>query len=257
MASPSRWRPQWLALLLAALAPAGCETAPVQPDPTVIKLNEVDERVGRLEHVNQSLVQLSQRQDAIEAQIRELRGQLEELQNGNDMLRKQQRDLYADLDRRLTALQAASKSAAPAATGGSADASAPGADSGGDQAAYARAFDALKATDYATAITRFRDLLHSYPQSSLAGNAEYWLGEAFYVTHDYDDAIAAFGAVGEQYPQSPKVPDALLKLGLTQLDQNKPAEARTTLKQVVQRFPGSDAAKIAAARLPSIAPDAH
>ena len=227
----------------------------------LVKLNDVDERLGRVERVvnNQSLLQLSQRVDGLEAQLRQLRGELEELQNSNDMLRKQQRDLYADLDRRLSALQAGAKSTAgDGGAGGTAGAAGgAGADSGGDQAAYTRAFDALKSTDYAGAITRFRDFLRTYPQSQLAGNAQYWLGEAYYVTHDYDNAAAAFRAVGEQYPQSAKVPDALLKLGVTQIDQKKLVDARTTLKQVVQRFPGSDAAKLAASRLQNIPPDQH
>src|SRR5450755_2993832 len=101
---------RWLPLAIAMLGLAGCETTPAQPDPTVVKLNDVDERLGRVEHVNQSLIQLSQRLDAIEAQMRQLRGELEEQQNSNDLLRKQQRDLYADLDRRLSALQAGTKS---------------------------------------------------------------------------------------------------------------------------------------------------
>ena len=243
-----------LCLAIATLALAGCESTPAQPDPTVVKLNDVDERLGRVEHVNQGLLQLSQRLDAIEAQMRQLRGELEELQNGNDMLRKQQRDLYADLDRRLSALQSGAKGAAGPGDGGGGGG---GADSGGEQAAYTHAFDALKTTDYAGAITRFRDFLRSYPQSQLAGNAQYWLGEAYYVTHDYDNAAASFRAVGEQYPQSPKVPDALLKLGLTQIDQKKLTEARATLKQVGQRFPNSDAAKLAAARLQNIPADEH
>jgi tol-pal system protein YbgF len=183
---------------------------------------------------------------------------MEELQNTNDTLRKQQRDLYADLDRRLTALQAGAKAASGSGDGsGVGGGGAAGGDTGGDQDAYTRAFDALKSTDYAGAITRFRDLLRTYPQSQLAGNAQYWLGEAYYVTHDYDNAVVAFRAVGEQYPQSPKVPDALVKLGLTQIDQKKLVEARATLKQVVQRFPGTDAAKLATTRLQTIPPDEH
>ncbi len=248
--------PRWLPPAVAALLLVACESTPTQPDPTVVKLNDVDERLGRVEHVNQGLLQLSQRLDAIEAQMRQLRGELEELQNGNDMLRKQQRDLYADLDRRLTALQAGAKSAGGAGDGGGA-AAAPAGDSGGDLAAYTHAFDALKTTDYAGAIARFREFLRSYPQSQLAGNAQYWLGEAYYVTHDYDNAVVAFRAVGEQYPQSPKVADALVKLGLTQIDQKKLVEARATLKQVVQRFPGTDAAKLATTRLQTIPPDQH
>jgi tol-pal system protein YbgF len=255
MAPPPR---RWLPLAIAMLGLAGCESTPAQPDPTVVKLNDVDERLGRVEHVNQGLMQLSQRLDGLEAQMRQLRGELEELQNSSDMLRKQQRDLYADLDRRLTALQSGARSGAAGSTdAGGGSAGGTGADSGGDQAAYARAFDALKSTDYASAITRFRDFLRTYAQSQLAGNAQYWLGEAYYVTHDYDNAAAAFRAVGEQYPQSPKVPDALLKLALTQIDQKKLTDARSTLKQVVQRFPGTDAAKLAASRLQNIPPDEH
>jgi tol-pal system protein YbgF len=250
---------RWLPLAVALLGLTGCESTPAQPDPMAVKLNDVDERLGRIEHVNQGLIQLSQRLDAIEAQMRQLRGELEEQQNSNDLLRKQQRDLYADLDRRLSALQAGTKSGAggsnDSAGGGSGGGA--GTDSGGEQAAYARAFDALKSTDYASAITRFRDFLRAYAQSQLAGNAQYWLGEAYYVTHDYDNAAASFRAVGEQYPQSPKVPDALLKLGLTQIDQKKLTDARTTLKQVVQRYPGTDAAKLAASRLQNIPPDEH
>jgi tol-pal system protein YbgF len=249
--------PRCLALALAALLLGACESTPTQPDPTLVKLNDVDERLGRIEHVNQGLLQLSQRIDALETQMRQMRGELEELQNTNDTLRKQQRDLYADLDRRLTALQAGTKSAAAGSGDGSAGGGAAAGDSGGDQAAYTRAFDALKSTDYAGAITRFRDFLRTYPQSQLAGNAQYWLGEAYYVTHDYDNAALAFRAVGEQYPQSPKVADALVKLGLTQIDQKKLVEARATLKQVVQRFPGTDAAKLATTRLQTIPPDEH
>jgi tol-pal system protein YbgF len=251
--SPPRWLPPAIAVLLLA----GCESTPSQPDPTQVKLNDVDERLGRIEHVNQGLLQLSQRIDVLETQMRQMRGELEELQNSNDTLRKQQRDLYADLDRRLTALQAGAKSGAGGSGDASAGGSVAGSDGGGDQAAYSRAFDALKSTDYAGAITRFRDFLRTYPQSQLAGNAQYWLGEAYYVTHDYDNAAVAFRAVGEQYPQSPKVADALVKLGLTQIDQKRLVDARATLKQVIQRFPGTDAAKLAATRLQTIPPDEH
>jgi tol-pal system protein YbgF len=260
-------------LAITAIVLAGCETNS-QPDPTLVKLNDVDERLGRVEKVvnNQSLLQLSQRIDALEAQLREMRGSVEELQNGNEVLRKQQRDLYADLDRRLTAMQGAAGTAAGTAGSSAGDGRAvlgavagavagtalgSGGDTSGDQVAYTRAFEALKTNDYSTAITRFKDFLRVYPQSALAGNASYWLGEAYYVTRDFDSAAAAFRAVGDDYPKSPKVPDALLKLGLTQVDQKKLTDAHATLTQVVQRYPGTDAAKLAATKLQNLPPDAH
>ncbi len=76
------------------------------------------------------------------------------------------------------------------------------------------------------------------------------------MTRDYDNAAAAFRSVGEQYPQSRKAPDALLKLGYAQYELHHMADARATLAQVAQRYPGSDAAKLATERLTKIPPDA-
>lgn len=243
---------------------AACETG---PDPTQVKLNDIDERLGRVERVvsNQSLLTLSQRIDVLEAQVRELRGTVEELQNSNESVRKQQRDLYADLDRRLKLLETALKggAAGPAAGAAIGGVSAPVGPSGSagaagpeDQAAYNHAFDALKNSDYTGAIAQFKDFLRLYPKSALADNAQYWLGEGYYVTRDYDDASIAFRTVVEQYPQSRKAPDALLKLGYAQYELKHLGDARATLGQVVQKYPGTDAAKLAAERLTKIPPDA-
>jgi tol-pal system protein YbgF len=248
-------------LALAALL-AGCASTP-QPDPMQVRLDDVDQRLGRVERVvnNQSLLELSQRIDALETQLRSVRGEAEELQNGEQTLSKQQRDLYADLNHRVAGLESALKAASAGGTlagGDSADgaAVAGGAGASSDQAAYGHAFDALKASDYAGAIAQFRDFLKTYPHSALADNAQYWLGEAYYVTRDFDSAAAAFRAVGEQYPQSRKAPDALLKLGYTQFEQKHLADARTTLGLVVQRYPGSQAAQLATERLQKMPADA-
>jgi TolA-binding protein len=76
------------------------------------------------------------------------------------------------------------------------------------------------------------------------------------VTRDYDDAIATFRALGDQYPQSRKAPDALVKIGFAQFELKHMIDARATLNQVVQRYPGTDAAKLAADRLTKIPPGA-
>jgi tol-pal system protein YbgF len=244
-------------LAIAAIALTGCETT-AEPDPTETKLNDVDQRLVRVERNNESLLRLSARIDELETQQRDLRGMLEELQNSTETLRKQQRDLYADLERRLAASQSSS---APSTGGGgvsgatySGSAAGAAVSDSGDQAAYARAFDALKNNDYDSAIARFKEFLRTYPQSTLAGNAQYWLGEAYSVTRDLDSAAASFQAVGDQYPKSAKVPDALLKLGLTQVEQRKLTDAHATLTQVVQKYPGTDAARLAAARLQNLPP---
>ena len=85
---------------------------------------------------------------------------------------------------------------------------------GADQAAYNQAFDILKAGKYADAITAFQQFLQSWPQSSLADNAQYWLGESYYVTRDFQSAAAAFQTVLDRWPDSRKAPDALVEAGL-------------------------------------------
>jgi tol-pal system protein YbgF len=256
-----------LAVLAAALA-GGCATTPEEDTVLQAKLSDLDARIARLERATQSQVELAQHQEASQTEVRELRGHLDQVEHDNAALRKQQQLLYADLDARLKVLSAASAaagaSAGPAAAGagageaggtvstGAAAAANPAAGSepsSTEQAVYTQSFDALKAGSYSIAITGFKDFLKSYPQSSLADNAQYWLGEAYYVNHDYDSAAEAFRTVLKKWPDARKAPDALLKLGYTQLEQKQFGAARSTLAAVTQRYPGTEAAKLAADRL--------
>jgi len=232
------------AALLTMLA-AGCASTPPDQDPVQLKLNDLDARMTRI--VNNQ-VELSQRMDDVQGSLREMRGRLDELEHGSDALTKQQRDLYGDLQKRLNALNAGG-AAAGAAGGADAGAEGSNAPSSTEQAVYGQAFDALKAGSYSTAITGFKDFLHNYPESSLADNAQYWLGEAYYVNHEYDAAAGAFKTVLKKWPDSGKAPDALLKLGYTQLAQRQYPAARATLDEVTRKYPDTPSAKLAADRL--------
>jgi tol-pal system protein YbgF len=238
-----------LSAALLAVMLAGCSLTRSEEDPVQVRLNNLDARLVKLERImsNQSLLDMAQHLDSVQADLRTLRGQVDELQNGSEAMRKQQRDLYTDLDRRLA-------ERAPAGSGG--PSGAPSLAAAGGQGAYAQAFEALKSGNYGAAIAGFKLYLANYPTGDLADNAQYWLGEAYYVTRDYDNAAVAFRAVGERWPNSRKAPDALLKLGFTQYELKQYAEARATLTQVTKRFPDSEAAKLAAERLKRLPPDA-
>jgi len=225
---------------LTALLLAGCATTP-EEDPVQIRLDDLDARVGRIDRVvsNNSLVQLAQQIEVQQQELRQLRGRVEELQNDNAKLRQEQRNLYADLDRRITEARTATP-AAPAESAASA---------GDEQAQYDRALEQLRARDYEGAADSLRRLAVAFPNGALADNTQYWLGETYYVTKEYDHAAAAFGRVLEYWPNSRKAPDALLKLGYTQLEQGNRAAGRATLQQVSMRYPGTDAARLAAERL--------
>ena len=233
--------------VLVATLLGGCALTPAEDDPVQQKLNDLDARMARLERGVANQVEVSQRLDQVQASLRELSGRLDQIEHNDEALTKQQRDLSADLDKRVGA--AGPGGAGAGAEAGAAGAAGSNAPSPVEQAVYGQAFDALKAGGYSTAITGFKDFLHNYPDSPLADNAQYWLGETYYVNHNYELAAGAFRTVLKKYPDSRKAPDALLKLGYTQLEQKQYQAARTTLDEVTKKYPGSPSAKLAAERL--------
>lgn len=258
---------------LALLALAGCATPP-EEDPVQIKLNDLDTRVARIERVvaNNSLLELSNQMSDLRAELRGLHNDIDLLNHALDTSRKQQRDLYADLDQRLKALEARSGAAVGGAgsSGGGAGTGAPGATAaagaaagsaqaaaGSDTAAYQAAFGLLKDSQYDQAIAAFQQFLTTYPDSSLADNAQYWLGEAYYVNKSFPEALAAFQRVVSKYPQSRKVPDALLKVGYCDYELKQWQAAHDSLSQVVANYPNTPAANLAQARLDKMASEKH
>jgi tol-pal system protein YbgF len=249
---------------LVALVLVGCAATPPEEDPVQIKLKDLDTRLERIERVvsNQSLLDLANQSEALRADLRAMHNDIDQLTNNLEAGRKQQRDLYADLDRRMKALESrggvgAGPGVSGAGAAGSAaagDASAGGPD---DKAAYQTAFDLLKDSQYDRAIVAFQKFLIAYPDSQLADNAQYWLGEANYVNKAFPEAQAAFQRVVDKYPQSRKRPDALLKIGYCEYELKQWDTAKATLSQVVTQFSDTPAGRLAQQRLDRMATEQH
>ncbi|QKK01744.1 MAG: tol-pal system protein YbgF [Pseudomonadota bacterium] len=226
---------------------------------------------------------------ALLEEVRELRGQVESQQRDLENLRRRQRDQYLDLDQRLQRIEQNESSAVADVTAGQDSAPptvaerepmppatevpevrqpiearpeiTPLADSRvaaardldtvgeAEQAAYDRAFAALRETRYADAADGFSDFLDQYPDSPYAVNALYWLAETYYVTRDFTTALRLFGDLIDQYPESGKQGDALLKLGFTHYELENWNEARAALEQVRSQYPGTTLARLAESRL--------
>lgn len=237
-----------LAVAALSLGLAACATTPPEQDPVVQKLSELDGRLLRLERVlsNQSLLDLSQRLEAAQAEARTLRGQIEELQFRSQGAGEQQRELYDDLSKRLAALESSSSQAPAQQASAAGGLPVPGGD---DRANYQAAFDLLRDGKYPEAAEGFRQMLVRFPSSSMADNAQYWLGESYYVQRNFNDALRAFRVVVDRYPESRKLPDALLKIGYCDYELQNWKEARSALSQVAQQFPDTTAARLAQQRL--------
>ena len=104
-------------------------------------------------------------------------------------------------------------------------------------AQYNSAFGLLRQADYQAAEGAFRSFVQQHPNSGLAGNAQYWLGESFYARGRYGDAAIAFAEGYKRYPKGPKASDTLLKLGMALGRANQKQNACIALAQLDHDFP--------------------
>ena len=205
---------------------------------------------ARREALADMLLQLEQAQ----VELRELRGKVEVQAHEVEALKARQRDLIADIDRRLSELERrggapAEGAARETATGAPAVADTAPSNLAQEQQEYDAAFALLKQGQYERASKRFRDFIRAHPKSPLADNAQYWVGESAYVVRNFKQALSEFSKVVQSHPDSPKAPDAMLKVGYCYYELADWAKARETLNQVVARFPNTPAARSAEQRL--------
>ncbi len=302
-------------VLILSLTLAGPVSAAINPQDFDQRLRALEQAAGSAgAGTGQSQAQLVIQLQQMQAELRQLRGMVEESANQVQQLQKRQREFYLDLDGRLSALEPAGAPAgasrpppgeegtsdvpppadvmggdaqapssrtlpappatdpgpverpvgpvqnaepevstgAPAPPDGQVASIAPAptaANAGGEQAAYRAASDLLRIGRYEDAIAGFQAQLKQYPGGSLAANAQYWIGEAYYVTRQFDRAQSEFQRVAAEYPRSPKAADALLKVGYIQYERRQFAAARQTLTGLKTTWPNSPAARLAENRL--------
>ena len=127
-----------------------------------------------------------------------------------------------------------------AAGGATQTASALPAGSPQDQYRFATSF--LAKSDWAGAERALSAFLAAHPKDELAGNAQYWLGESFYVRGDFNNAALAFAKGYKDYPKNAKGPDNLLKLGLSLANLKKTQSACASFERVGKDFPDASSA---------------
>jgi len=128
---------------------------------------------------------------------------------------------------------------------------------GNERDAYRSAFDLLKDRKYDEAAEAFREMLARYPEGQFADNGRYWLAETDFVRRDFPAALVEYDRLVTGYPQSPKVPGALLKIGYIHFEQEDWPQARTALEEVMRRYPTSTEARLAKSRLDRMSSEGH
>ena len=104
---------------------------------------------------------------------------------------------------------------------------------------YERALRAYLARNYNDALALLRRYQKQYTKSPLAGNVQYWIGEALFAQRQYKEAIAAFNEVVEKYPNDSRVPAAMLNQGLAFAKLQNVPRARFFLQQVQEKYANS------------------
>jgi tol-pal system protein YbgF len=107
----------------------------------------------------------------------------------------------------------------------------------------------LRQGKFVDAASGFSTFLRTFPDSPLAANAQYWLGECYYGERRFQEAIDEFERVFAFYPSSNKVPASLLKIAYSHLELRQPTMARSVFQQLVRTFPQSSEAGKAHGRL--------
>ena len=281
-----------LIVFAAVVLAAGCATSS-DVQKLQNQVNELQERLAEVKRtaagkeevqgVNQRIADQTQqllksnatlvaKVDQIEDKMNNTQGAVEQTNHRLDLLAQQLTQAQRDIDDLKAAAARAAAAAAPPPTTTTAPAMpgsvpapqpsmaevsvAPPAGASEDpMELYQAAYRDYQKANYDLALSGFKNFLVKYPNSELAGNAEYWIGESLYSQKKYSDAIEQFNRVVNKYPKSDKAPGALLKKGYAYLALNDRPRAIVQFQYVVHEYPNSRESALAKDRLKQLGID--
>lgn len=208
------------------------------PSASASALSSMETRLAEMEAQQRSMVGQIER---VTHDVQQLKDRLERMASDYEQRFQQQGAGAAVTDSSGAAelqgdLYATEKALPSGRLGTLSETGAAGADPAG--ALYENGFADIRAAKYESAETKFKKFVESYPSHSLAGNAQYWLGETYYVRGNYQQAAKMFAQGYQDYPQGQKAADSLLKLGLSLAKMGNKEDACLSLKQIEKQFPG-------------------
>lgn len=224
--------------------------------------SDIEERLVLLERMVQSRTQMQHRiqeqLDELQGEVDSLRGAVEENTNQLQRVLERQRELYLEIDKRVEAVKQATASlnssvSQPAGVVATPVPQTPSANPQDEAAAYEEAVNLiLKTREFDKAILAFESFLTRFPDSQYVPNAHYWWGQLLFNKQNWSEAQRHFDIVSNQFSDSPKRPDALVKLGVIAERTGNKAQARAYYEEVVSGYPNSSARKLAESKLNSL-----
>jgi len=117
---------------------------------------------------------------------------------------------------------------------------------------YKDAYETFYKGDLEAARRKFETFLKQYPNTELSDNAQYWIGETYYLKKDYERAILEYEKAIVKYPEGDKIPAALFKQALAFSELGDKTNARNLFRRVIEKYPRSDQAEMAKKRLETL-----
>ena len=235
-----------LSLCLSLPAQAGL----LEDDDAREQIKQLETRVVKMEEAakqqTKSMLDLQDQIEALNTEIRKLRGQNEEIAHGLQDAEKRQKDFYVDLDTRVRHFESTEEASKEAAAAVAKPVAVPVAvESAGplsEEHALEAAYNLYKVGNHGEAIKAFQEFLKKYPDSVHIPNVNYWLGNAQYAQQDYPGALDSYLGLLKDYPDTPKTPEVLLAIAQCQQKLKRPIPAHKTLSQLIAKYPASAAA---------------
>ena len=221
--------------------------------------NEIEQIARRIDtkaddkKLNALFTDLEKLRNQLRGEVAELRGQVEIISNElnaaqqkvdkltNDLANTQrrERDLYADINQRLSKLEPRNQTI----DGVEVEVTQA------EQKQFDEAAALLKKKDFARATQAFMAFLQRFPGSGYAAQAYYLLGSSYFAESDCKNAIPALQTVINRYAMTQRAPDAMLNIAICQDDLNDKSAARDTMEALIKKYPESSAAKTARSKL--------
>jgi tol-pal system protein YbgF len=117
---------------------------------------------------------------------------------------------------------------------------------------YKDAYETFHKGNLEGARRKFEAFLKQYPNTELSDNAQFWIGETYFLKKDFERAILEYEKAMVKYPEGDKIPAALFKQALAFLELGDKANTRNLLKRVIEKYPHSEQAEMAKKKLETI-----
>ena len=206
----------------------------------------LEQRIRHLEELNQTRnkvqADLTYQLSELQREIRSLTGQVEDNNFKLKQIQERQRDLYRDIENRLSGLTGSGSDSANITNRAAAvstrkpNTSKPVAATNDPSGELRREFEAafalVRNKDYSSAISAFTAFLNKHPSSSYSANSRFWMGQVYLVQNKSDEAAKQFSALISEFPSSTKVGAAKLKLADIYVKQKNWADAKRLYSEV-------------------------